>query len=269
MAGAGQVAGWLANERLIVGSALALAVIGSAAFILGGGGTGMSALDMSRDTGPLGALLSGAPDMVMPMVWTFRYAVVVFIMWGLMMVAMMVPSAAPTILLYSRLTGARAGRTLSFAVGYLLVWAAFSALATALQAGLAALGRVSTMYMTLGTPLMGAAVLIGAGLYQVTPLKRACLSNCRGPVQALTRHRRSGRLAGLRMGMAHGLDCLGCCWALMALLFVGGVMNLWWVIALALYIAVEKLAPGGDRLARPFGILLVLAGLGLLARALL
>jgi predicted metal-binding membrane protein len=116
---------------------------------------------------------------------------------------------------------------------------------------------------------MGAAVLIGAGLYQVTPLKRACLNNCRGPVQALTRHRRSGRLAGLRMGMAHGLDCLGCCWALMALLFVGGVMNLWWVIALALYIAVEKLAPGGDRLARPFGILLVLAGLGLLTRALL
>ena len=126
---------------------------------------------------------------------------------------------------------------------------------------------MSDMYMTLARPALGAAVLVGAGLYQFTALKAACLDQCRGPVEALTRHRRTGRAAAFRMGFLHGGFCLGCCWALMALLFVGGIMNIWWVLGIALYVAVEKLAPGGDRLAKPMGAALILAGAGLLLRA--
>ncbi|MEO6299239.1 MAG: DUF2182 domain-containing protein, partial [Paracoccaceae bacterium] len=257
--------GWLRYDRRIVTGSIALSVDGAAAYILAGGGTGMAPLDMAARTGPLGALLAGTPDMVMPMTWSLGYAAVIFVMWSLMMVAMMVPSAAPTILLYASLHKDRgAGGTLAFFGGYLLVWTGFGLMATAAQAALSAAGQVSAMYMTLATPLLGAVVLIGAGVYQLTPLKQACLASCRGPVEALVRHRRSGRAAALRMGMAHGRDCLGCCWALMALLFIGGVMNIWWILGLSLYVALEKLAPGGDQLARPLGVALILAGVGML-----
>jgi len=150
--------------------------------------------------------------------------------------------------------------------GYIAAWAAFSLVATAAQGALAALGLVSPMFMTLVLPWTGAIVLIGAGLYQFTPLKAACLDHCRGPVDALTRHRRTGRAAPFRMGLLHGSYCLGCCWALMALLFVGGIMNLWWIAGLAVYVAVEKLAPAGERLARVMGVMLVIAGLALMVR---
>ena len=120
------------------------------------------------------------------------------------------------------------------------------------------------MFMSLATPWLGAAILVGAGLYQLTPLKAACLNHCRGPVEALTRNRRTGRAAAFRMGLLHGRFCLGCCWALMALIFVGGVMNIWWILGITLYVALEKLAPHGDRLARPLGAALVFAGLILL-----
>ena len=258
----------LRNDRLIVVAALSLAVLASAAFILAGGGTGMSVFGMAAETGPAGALLAGTPDMVTPMLWTPFYAVVIFIMWWMMMIAMMVPSAAPTILLYGAVNSGRgASAAMLFASGYLAAWAAFSLFATLLQGGLATLGLMSPMFMTLATPSLGAAVLIGAGLYQFTPLKAACLAHCRGPVEALTRHRRTGRAAAFRMGILHGGFCLGCCWALMALLFVGGIMNIWWVLGIALYVAVEKLAPGGERLARLFGATLILAGTALMLRA--
>ena len=255
----------LRHDRRIVVAALFLAVVVAAGFILAGGGTGMSAIGMTAHTGPAGALIAGTPDIVSPMLWTTGYALVIFVMWWLMMVAMMVPSAAPTILLYGALNRSRSVvAPLLFALGYLTIWAAFSVIATAAQGTLAALGLISPMFMSLATPWLGAAILVGAGLYQLTPLKAACLNHCRGPVEALTRYRRTGRAAAFRMGLLHGGFCLGCCWALMALLFVGGVMNIWWILGIALYVAIEKLAPGGDRLARPLGAALILAGLTLL-----
>ena len=236
----------LRHDRVIIATALSLVVLLAAAFILSGGGTGMSAIGMTGQTGPAGALIAGTPDMISPMLWKPGYALVIFVMWWLMMVAMMVPSAAPTILLYGALNQSQGiGAPLLFALGYLIIWAVFSVIATAIQGALAALGLISPMFMTLASPWLGAGILVAAGLYQLTPLKAACLSHCRGPVDALTRHRRTGAAAAFRMGLLHGGYCLGCCWALMALLFVGGIMNVWWILGIAVFIGVEKLAPGG------------------------
>jgi predicted metal-binding membrane protein len=258
----------LARDRLIVIASLAVVVILSAWFILDGAGTGMSSIDMSIETGPAGALLSGTPDMVSAHVWSPRYAVMVFVMWWLMMIAMMVPSAAPTVLLYAALNRNRGALgAMEFLGGYLVAWAGFSLAATLVQGLLAASGLMSAMYMNLATTYLASAVLIAAGLYQLTPVKAACLAHCRGPVEALTRHRRTGRMAAFRMGLVHGRYCLGCCWALMALLFVGGIMNIWWIAGTALYVAAEKLAPGGKRLSQVIAALLVLAGVALLAGA--
>lgn len=258
----------LARDRLIVVATLLVGVVLSAWFILEGAGTGMSSIDMSVETGPAGALLAGTPDVVSPFVWTPRYAVVVFFMWWLMMLAMMVPTAAPVILLYGALNpehGAR--RALEFLAGYLAAWAGFSLAATLVQGLLSASGLLSAMYMNLGTTNLAAAVLIAVGAYQFSPVKVACLDHCRGPVDALMRHRRTGRAAAFRMGLVHGRYCLGCCWALMALLFVGGVMNIWWIAAITLYVAVEKLAPGGRYVARAMGAVLIVVGIALLAHA--
>lgn len=259
----------LRHDRVIMAVALLLAVTCAATFIVGGGGTGMSVIGMAARTGPAGALLAGIPEMVSAVRWSPGYALVVFVMWWLMMIAMMVPSAAPTILLYGSLNRSQ-GRwaPLHFVFGYLTAWAAFSLIATATQGTLAAFGLISPMFMTLVTPWLSAAILIGAGFYQLTPLKAACLDHCRGPIEALTRHRRTGRAAAFRMGLLHGGYCLGCCWALMSLLFVGGVMNIWWILGITLYVAIEKLVPGKDRLARPFGVALVVAGLALLLMSL-
>ena len=259
----------LVRDRLIVVAALLIGVAASASFILAGAGTGMSSLEMSMDTGPAGALIGGMPDMVSPVVWTPTYAAIIFLMWWLMMVAMMVPSASPVVLLYGALHRDRGSRgPLEFLAGYLAVWAGFSLAATAVQGLLSASGLISAMYMNLATPYLAAAVLIGAGLYQLSPVKAACLDHCRGPVEALTRHRRTGRAAAFRMGLVHGSYCLGCCWALMSLLFVGGIMNIWWIAGIALYVALEKLAPGGRRMASLMAAVLLVAGFAMLARSL-
>jgi predicted metal-binding membrane protein len=250
----------LTRERRIVAVMLA-AITGLAAWwTLSGGATGMSAWQMTAMTGPPGALIAGLPDMDMGP-WSLGYAAVVFVMWWMMMVAMMVPSAAPVILLYAALTRDRGpGAPLQFLAGYLAIWAGFSALATALQGGLVALGWMTDMWMSLASPWLAALVLTAAGAYQFTSLKAACLKACRGPAETLIARRRSGRLAEFRMGLVHGRDCLGCCWGLMALLFVGGVMNLWWVLLVALLVALEKLLPWGQALSRPLGAALILAG---------
>ncbi|RYE51918.1 MAG: DUF2182 domain-containing protein [Hyphomicrobiales bacterium] len=251
----------LARDRMIVVVALTLCVVISAWYIVEGAGTGMSSVEMSVETGPAGALLTGTNDMISPHVWSLRYALIVFVMWSLMMVAMMIPSAAPTILLYGALHRERGvWGPLQFLGGYLTMWTAFSLGATAVQGLLAAGGMMSAMYMNLATTYPAAAVLIGAGLYQLSPVKAACLDHCRGPVEALTRHRRTGPAAAFRMGLVHGRYCLGCCWALMALLFVGGIMNVWWIAATTLYVAVEKLAPGGKMMSRIMGVSLLLVG---------
>ena len=193
-----------------------------------------------------------------------------FVMWTVMMVAMMVPSASPMVLLLSTVNRKRfperspLAPTAIFVLGYLVVWTLFSLIATLAQWGLHSAALLSpTMVST--SPILGAAVLIAAGLFQWTPLKSACLKHCRSPLEFLTRNWREGIGGALLMGLRHGGVCTGCCWALMALLFVAGVMNLLWVGLIAIFVLAEKIFPGGDLMGRAAGGVLVLAGLILLA----
>jgi predicted metal-binding membrane protein len=183
-------------------------------------------------------------------------------MWAAMMVAMMLPSAAPTILLYSQVHRHSLGSessppTSAFLAGYLACWIAIALAATAFQL---ALGR-----MELENPIAAAGLLIAAGLYQLSPVKDACLSRCRSPAQFISRHYRPGASGAFRLGLLHGAYCVGCCWMLMALLFVGGVMNLLWIAGLTLLVAAEKLLPGGKWIARVAGIAFIGWGAALLA----
>jgi predicted metal-binding membrane protein len=146
-----------------------------------------------------------------------------------------------------------------FVAGYLVAWGGFSLLAVLLQSGLERLSLLSPL-MQVTSLYLGAALLIGAGIYQLTPLKHACLRHCRSPIDFVARYWRPGTVGAFRMGVRHGLFCLGCCWLLMVLLFYAGVMNLWWIGGLALYVLLEKLGPGGHRLGRYTGGLLILWG---------
>ncbi len=200
--------------------------------------------------------------------WSAAYLLSAFVMWALMMVAMMLPSAAPMILFYARFarrSGMRgaAAATAVFVLSYIAIWTLFSALAALLQAALVAAGAASAMELALGDRRVAGLLLGLAGLYQLTPLKRSCLASCRSPLDFLMRQWRPGPAGALRLGLAHGLFCLGCCWALMALLFVGGVMNLAWIAALAVVVMAEKLAPARLRLRQVLGIVLILAGIAL------
>ena len=193
-----------------------------------------------------------------------------FAMWTVMMVGMMLPSATPAILLYGtlvRTNGAR-GKVLpavwTFTAGYLLVWALFSVAATLLQASLEYASLLSADMATTSARL-GATALIGAGLYQLTPLKEVCLGKCRNPLQFFLARWRDGAGGAFRMGLEHGTFCLGCCWALMLLLFVAGVMNLVWVALIAAFVFTEKAFPGVRLITRTASAALILSGLFLLA----
>jgi predicted metal-binding membrane protein len=191
--------------------------------------------------------------------WSVSRFALTFSMWWVMMVAMMLPSAAPMILLYAR-TATGSGVTASpptgvFLCGYLLVWGLFSLAAVLLQMLLERAGLVAGMEMASVSRPLSAALLVMAGLYQLSPLKDVCLRHCRSPGRFLSRHYRPGQSGALRMGMLHGAFCAGCCWLLMALLFVGGVMNLIWIAFLTLIVAAEKLLPGGRTIAVAGGIL--------------
>jgi predicted metal-binding membrane protein len=190
-------------------------------------------------------------------------------MWWVMMIAMMTPSAAPTILLYARVHRAALAReqfrdevapTGAFATGYLSVWLGFAVAATALHWALEHTGLVSTMMMGSRSRWLSGAVLIAAGLYQLSPLKNVCLAQCRAPASFLARHWRPHALGALRLGSQHGAYCVGCCWMLMALLFVGGVMNLIWIAALTTLVLIEKVLPRGPWIGRSVGV--ALAGWG-------
>jgi len=216
--------------------------------------------------GPMPGMAGMAPAAVTP-----AYVASAFVMWTLMMVAMMLPSAAPMILTYARFAGgtkAQGGAlapTLLFAAVYLVVWAGFSALAAAAQAGLVQTGAISATRLAFGDRRIAGALLIAAGLYQLTPIKRACLGQCQAPLGFIMQRWRPGWRGALRLGFAHAIVCVGCCWALMALLFVGGVMSLAWVAALALIVLIEKVAPIGQRGAWIIGAAAVAAGFALIA----
>ena len=194
--------------------------------------------------------------------WSVTNILAIYLMWGVMMAAMMLPSSLPMILTFVHLSrrGGEPARAGSFVAAYLFVWLAFSAMATAAQWALQALEWVNPMIVSTSTWFTGALLLI-EGIYQFSSLKRLCLSRCRTPIGFLLGEWRRGTRGAFVMGTRHGLFCLGCCWALMALLFVGGVMNLAWIAALSVAVAFEKLSPGGERLSLAMGVALIVVAL--------
>ena len=247
----------LQREHTIIAAGLAAIALLAWLYIWQGAGMGMSALDMTS----LSLFPHLEHDLMgeMDTSWTLVAA-----MWWVMMIAMMTPSAAPLVLLYGRVlrhhaaANSNAGVPSIFvAAGYLSVWLVFSAGAASLQEALQDAGRISGMMLWSKSAALSAAVLAAAGAYQLSPLKQACLAQCRGPVQFLTRYWRPGRGGAFLMGVRHGAYCVGCCWLLMALLFVGGVMNLLWIAALTSIVLVEKLSPAGNRIGKMLGGVLI------------
>jgi predicted metal-binding membrane protein len=199
--------------------------------------------------------------------WSAVEFAVVFVMWAVMMVGMMVPSAAPMILLYARVArqGKIAGKPLAatgwFAAGYLLAWAGFSSAATLVQWVLERKALLDA-HMASTNILIGTVVLIAAGIYQWMPIKNACLAQCQTPFRFLMSHGgfRSNIPGCLHLGLLHGTYCIGCCWALMTILFVVGVMNVLWIALLAVLVLLEKLTPWGKWVARVAGLVSIAAG---------
>ena len=241
----------LRRDRVLVVSCLLFVVVLSWAYLLSGAG-----------------MMQAMGDMLMPMStgpWTLGWAVLVLVMWAVMMAAMMLPSAAPIILLYAAIArrsserGEPTGASGAFAFGYIAVWVAFSLAATVLQYGLEKVALMSPLMQTTSIALAG-TVLIAAGLYQWTPLKQACLRHCRSPLDFIVTYWRPGARGAFVMGLRHGAYCVGCCWLLMLLLFVGGVMNFAWIAGVTLFVLIEKLVPAGHWIGRGAGILLVVWG---------
>ena len=197
------------------------------------------------------------------------YIFVLLAMWWIMMIAMMLPSAAPIILLTAALNRRSTsdhppyGTTAFFTIGYLLAWFLFSLVAVAGQLILESNGLLSFKMQSNSTYLT-AGLLLAAGVWQFSPIKQACLRHCRSPIEFITRNRRPGNRGALVMGLHHGTYCLGCCWFLMALLFAGGVMNLYWIAGLALFVLIEKLFSRGVWFGRITGAGLVITGTALL-----
>jgi predicted metal-binding membrane protein len=284
----------LRRDRLITMAGLAALCLLAWLYIVAGAGLGMNAWEMTRfalfpHQQPAAAMpgmdMSGMdmPDMDMPgmdmpgmgsmstepRIWGPAIWALMIAMWWIMMIAMMSPSAAPAVLLYARVhrhalaqgqNQDKLAPTGVFVAGYLLVWLAFSVAAAALYWLLEREAIVSATTMGSQSRWLSGAVLITSGLYQLSPFKNACLSHCRAPAEFLSRHWRPGALGALRAGVLHGTYCVGCCWMLMALLFVGGVMNLVWIAALAILVLVEKLFPAGHWIGRAAGIVLIVWG---------
>jgi predicted metal-binding membrane protein len=213
-----------------------------------------------------GSMAGGMQSMSQTQVWTATEFGLMLLMWVVMMIAMMVPSALPMTLVYAAVArkAAREDRpvapTSMFVSGYLVIWGLFALVATSAQMGLDRLSLLSPA-MASASPLLGAGLLIAAGVYELTPLKHACLAHCRAPAHFIARHWRGGFTGAVRMGLALGAYCLGCCWILMGLLFVGGVMNLAWIAAIATFILLEKTVRFGETGGRVVGAAMILVGL--------
>ncbi|HEV2202179.1 MAG TPA: DUF2182 domain-containing protein [Bryobacteraceae bacterium] len=244
----------LRRERLIVGGCLAAMVLVAWSYLLHSKAT-MADMDM--------------PGMVMP--WGPMSVLLLFVMWAVMMVAMMVPSAAPMILGFLNVNHRRQATVRPlvpvgvFLFGYLAVWTGFSAVATLAQWGLHKAALLSPA-MAATSPVLNGGLLLAAGVFQWTPLKRACLKGCRSPLSFLMSEWRDGTAGAFVMGLRHGSYCLGCCWILMALLFVAGVMDLLWVAAIALFVMAEKILKRGELFGHVTGVALVAAGVALMVR---
>ncbi len=244
--------GLLRHDRIVVVGGLLGVILISWAYLLAGAGMDMPAMG----------------GMLMPMAspaWTPGYFALTLAMWAVMMAAMMLPSAAPMLLLYDKISQKRGepGKTPAstglFGLGYIAVWAAFSIAAVAIQYGLDKARLLSPTMETTSVALAGALLTV-AGLYQWTPQKQACLRRCRSPLEFIMTEWRGGQRGAFTMGLRHGAFCLGCCWALMLLLFVGGLMNFLWIGGIATFVLVEKIAPAGHWFGRIIGAALVAWG---------
>jgi predicted metal-binding membrane protein len=216
------------------------------------------------------SMMGSMQGMDMSQPWSAGGFGLLFEMWAVMMVAMMLPTAIPMTLVYAAVAKKAAAQhnpvapTFVFVAGYAAVWTLFALVATGAQR---ALDQASLLSPTMrsNSEVVGGVLLIAAGLYQLTPLKRACLENCRAPANFIARNWRPGTLGAFRLGLRHGLYCLGCCWVLMGLLFVGGVMNLLWVAAIALFVLFEKTLPFAPLTGRLAGIAVAVTGVAVLA----
>jgi predicted metal-binding membrane protein len=263
----------LRRDRMITLAGLLILCALAWLYLVKGAGLGMSARQMTTLAFfPHQQAQDGMPAMHMDAgrsAWGLTTWALMIGMWWIMMIAMMTPSAAPAILLYARVHRTAVAREQfrdevapigAFATGYLSVWLGFAVGAAALHWALESRGLVSTMMMGSRSRWLSGAVLITAGLYQLTPLKNVCLAQCRAPAAFLARHWRPHASGALQLGAIHGAYCVGCCWMLMALLFVGGVMNLIWIAALTTLVLIEKVLPRGLWIGRSAGV--ALAGWG-------
>jgi predicted metal-binding membrane protein len=244
----------LPRERVVILSALAVIILLSWVYLI----------DMAR--GMDGTMSGGLCGSIAGEPWSAGYFTAMLVMWIIMMVGMMVPSAIPMILIYASIVrkATREGSSLAapeiFVVGYLVIWTLFSLGATIAQWALDRMALLSPMIMS-NSNILGGMLLLAAGGYQLTPLKGACLRHCRSPIQFLASRWKAGNLGAFQMGIKHGAYCLGCCWVLMALLFFGGVMNLWWIGGLTLFVLCEKVMPFGAMTGRMIGALVAVCGL--------
>ena len=248
----------LRQDRRIVMLCLGVVIALSWLYLLSGAGMEMPAMDGDSIAHP-----APSRHMLMRAAWDPGYALVILVMWWVMMVAMMLPSAAPMILLFTAMNrrGADGSRwsVLAFVAAYVVAWGGFSLAAVAAQWLLDAEGLL-TPGMVTTSAVLGGSLLVAAGIWQLTPMKHACLRHCRSPLHFFATGWRPGATGAFRMGLEHGAFCLGCCWVLMVLLFYGGVMNLWWILGLAVYVLIEKIVPAGHRVGNLVGGLLVLWG---------
>jgi predicted metal-binding membrane protein len=255
------------HDRWFLAAGLLFVITLAWVCLFAGAGMTMTGIEMTRMS--VGATAMMDMQMMRWAEWSPGYTAVMFCMWWIMMVAMMLPGAAPVILLAAALNrkadpGRRPyGSTAEFTLGYLLGWGAFSAAAVMAQWGLAESGLLSDM-LVLKSRTLAAWILIAGGLWQFTPLKQACLHHCRSPIHFLTAPRRGGRFGAAVIGLRHSLYCIGCCWFLMLLLFVGGVMNLFWIAGLTIYVWLEKGLATSRWVSQAAGAGLLLAGLLLL-----
>ena len=243
------------RDKVITIIAIAVLVGATLTYTVLGVGMNMSAIQMTPGLGQSQMSMpkmSAMKNMALePAIWTFNYSVLMFFMWWTMMIAMMLPSASPMILLYTALirrtkkTKNIIRQVTSFICGYLLAWAAFSLFAAALQSQLELRDWMSPMMMEATNIYLAAGILIAAGVYQLTPLKTVCLEKCRQPASFLANYKNTWVNSPLRIGLVHGFYCVGCCWFLMGLLFFGGIMNLYWIVGLIIFVAIEKLHEKG------------------------
>ncbi|MER9296521.1 DUF2182 domain-containing protein [Mesorhizobium sp. M0621] len=272
----------LRRDRAVVAAALVVIAVLAWAYVLwlaadmvmpvpGSAGDDMTEIDMSN----MGGMDMGATVAPGFRAWASADFAFIFTMWAVMMVGMMTPSVAPMLLLYAgvgrkaRADGRPIASTGWFFAGYLTVWVVFSIVATAAQWLLAHLALLNPSMAT-DSAVLGGLVLIAAGLYQWTPMKGVCLRQCQAPIAFLASHGgfRSAPLGALRLGIDHGVYCLGCCWALMALLFVGGVMNVLWIAGIAALVLLEKTVPTRQLIPRVSGALMAAVGAWLVFQAL-